>query len=50
MEVRLNEMYMRRRRLIRYMFKKEGRQEEFEVKFKESIEKKDHIINKFTAQ
>jgi hypothetical protein len=30
MEVRLTEMYERRRRLIKYMFKKEGRLEEFE--------------------
>jgi hypothetical protein len=37
MEVRLTEMYDRRRRLIKYMFKKEGKLEEFEEKFKESI-------------
>ena len=47
MEVRLNEMYDRRRRLIKYMFKKEGKLDEFEEKFKENISKKNHIINKF---
>ena len=43
-EVRLNEMFERRRRLIKYMFKKEGRLEEFESKFKDSVSKKCHVI------
>lgn len=44
MEIRLTEMYERRRRLIKYMFKKEGRLEEFDELFKESMNKKNHII------
>ena len=42
-------MLERRRRLIKYLFKKEGRLHEFEEKFKQSIEKKTNIIRKFTS-
>mmetsp|Transcript_28639 Transcript_28639/g.27638 ORF Transcript_28639/g.27638 Transcript_28639/m.27638 type:complete len:93 (-) Transcript_28639:521-799(-) len=48
-EVRLQEMFERRRRLIKYMFKKDGRIEEFEAKFKESIQKKIQVIQKFSS-
>ncbi len=41
LEVRLNEMLERRRRLIKYMFKKEGKVEEFEEKYLANIKKKD---------
>jgi ribosomal protein S15P/S13E len=36
-ESRLKEMSERRRRLLKYMFKKEGRLDQFEDMFKESI-------------
>ena len=48
LEGRLNEMLERRRRLIKYLFKKEKRLEEFEQKFAENIQKKTAIIRKFT--
>ena len=40
-------MLERRRRLIKYMFKKEGKLEDFESQFKEVVNKKNRIIQKF---
>ena len=42
-------MLERRRRLIKYMFKKEGKIEEFEEGFIASISKKNTVISKFTS-
>lgn len=42
-------MQDRRRRLIKYLYKKEGRLEEFEEGFKTSIAKKSGIIKKFSS-
>ena len=50
MQLRLNEMQDRRRRLIRYIFKKEGKMEEFNQTFTESIEKKALVISKFSSK
>jgi len=57
LESRLKEMLERRRRLVKYLFKKgnefnlclEGRLHEFEEKFVQSIQKKSQIIKKFSA-
>ena len=49
MEQRLHEMYDRRRRLIKYMFKKDGKSEEFEQKFSETVYRKTQIIQKFSS-
>lgn len=49
LEGRLNEMQERRRRLIKYLYKKEGKLHEFEEGFKQSITKKSAIIRKFTS-
>ena len=43
------EMQERRRRLIKYLYKKEGKLNEFEEGFKQSINKKSTIIRKFTC-
>lgn len=40
-------MLDRRRRLIRYVLKKEGRIDEFESYYPETIKKKENIISKF---
>ena len=42
-------MQERRRRLIKYLYKKEGKLNEFEEGFKQSISKKSTIIRKFTS-
>ena len=42
-------MQERRRRLIKYLYKKEGKLPEFEEGFKSSISKKSTIIKKFTS-
>jgi len=42
-------MQERRRRLIKYLYKKEGRLHEFEDGYKQSIAKKSTIIKKFTS-
>ena len=42
-------MQERRRRLIKYLYKKEGKLEEFEEGFKQSIQKKTQIIKKFSS-
>ncbi len=49
LEGRLTEMQERRRRLIKYLYKKEGRLHEFEEGYKQSIAKKSTIIKKFTS-
>ena len=49
LEGRLNEMQERRRRLIKYLYKKDGKLNEFEEGFKQSIAKKTTIIKKFTS-
>jgi hypothetical protein len=49
LEGRLTEMQERRRRLIKYLYKKEGRLHEFEDGYKQSIAKKSTIIKKFTS-
>lgn len=46
---RLNEMQERRRRLIKYLYKKEGKLNEFEAGFQQSIQKKSTIIKKFSS-
>jgi hypothetical protein len=42
-------MQERRRRLIKYLYKKEGKLSEFEEGFQQSIQKKTAIIKKFAA-
>lgn len=42
-------MQERRRRLIKYLYKKEGKLNEFESGFKQSIAKKTAIIKKFSS-
>lgn len=52
MDVRLKEMLDRRRRLIKYMQKKEGKPssgEEFEMSYEISIKKKNIVIAKFSS-
>lgn len=44
MEQRLTEMVERRRRLIKYMFKKEDKLDQFEESYTESIHKKNLVI------
>lgn len=44
MNNRLNEMQDRRRRLIRYVLKKEGRIEDFETTYPDTIQRKEQII------
>ncbi len=46
---RLNEMQERRRRLIKYLYKKEGKLADFEDGFQASIQKKQSIIKKFSS-
>jgi len=48
LEGRLHEMQERRRRLIKYLYKKEGKLDEFEEGFHQSISKKSTIIKKFS--
>lgn len=42
-------MQERRRRLIKYLYKKEGKLNEFEQGFQSSIQKKSTIIKKFSS-
>jgi len=49
LEGRLGEMQERRRRLIKYLYKKEGKISEFEEGFRQSISKKSAIIKKFSS-
>lgn len=46
---RLGEMTDRRRRLIKYMFKKEGRLEQFEQQYPVTIRRKDEVIHRFSS-
>ena len=46
---RLSEMTDRRRRLIKYMFKKENKNEQFESQYPVMIRRKDEVIQKFTS-
>jgi len=49
MQNRLNEMTDRRRRLIKYTFKKENRLQDFEKEYPDTILKKREVTNKFGA-
>jgi len=55
MEIRLNEMLDRRRRLLKYMFKKEGKlpsdykQSDFDLLLKEAIERKNSVVQRFSC-
>lgn len=46
---RLSEMTDRRRRLIKYMFKKEEKLDQFEREYPMTIKRKEEVINKFTS-
>ena len=46
---RLGEMTDRRRRLIKYMFKKEGRLDQFESQYPVTIRRKDEVIHRFSS-
>ena len=46
---RLSEMTDRRRRLIKYMFKKESRLDQFEMPYPETIRRKDEVIRRFSS-
>ena len=46
---RLSEMTDRRRRLIKYMFKKESRLDQFEMAYPETIRRKDEVIRRFSS-
>lgn len=48
--VRLKEMQDRRRRLIKYLYKKEDKYDQFEEGYKTSISKKKEIIVKFSGE
>jgi len=49
MQGRLKEMQDRRRRLIKYLYKREERLGEFESGYSEQIEKKSGIVEKFSG-
>jgi len=55
MEMRLNEMLDRRRRLIKYTFKKEGKlgspykAEEFETLYQEVLQRKNGVVQRFSG-
>ena len=46
---RLSEMTDRRRRLIRYNFKKEGKIDQFDVQFPQAIRRKEEVIHRFST-
>lgn len=46
---RLSEMTDRRRRLIKYMFKKEDKLDQFEREYPAMVRKKEDVIHKFTS-
>lgn len=46
---RLGEMTDRRRRLIKYMFKKEGKLDQFESQYPATIHRKDEVIHRFSS-
>ena len=45
----MSEMTDRRRRLIKYMYKKENRLDQFEVSYPDTIKKKDDVIHRFSS-
>ena len=45
----MNEMTDRRRRLIKYNYKKEDKQHLFEAQYPETIRRKEQVIQKFTS-
>lgn len=47
---RLNEMTDRRRRLIKYNYKKEDKQHLFEAQYPDTIRRKEQVIQKFSSQ
>ena len=53
MNLRLSEMQDRRRRLIKYTFKKEGKSfashEEFEDLYNETLKKKNQVVQRFSS-
>ena len=46
---RLGEMTDRRRRLIKYMFKKEGRLDQFQDSYPDTIRRKTEVIGRFSS-
>mmetsp|Transcript_24714 Transcript_24714/g.30847 ORF Transcript_24714/g.30847 Transcript_24714/m.30847 type:complete len:161 (-) Transcript_24714:154-636(-) len=46
---RLSEMTDRRRRLIKYMYKKEGRLDQFDESYPDTIRRKDEVIHRFSS-
>ena len=46
---RLNEMIDRRRRLIKYNYKKEEKSHLFEAQYPETIRRKEQVIQKFSS-
>ena len=46
---RLGEMTDRRRRLIKYMFKKENKLDQFEQQYPATIHRKDEVIHRFSS-
>lgn len=50
MESRLKEMQDRRRRLIKYLYKREEKLDQFESGYKEQVEKKSAIVEKFSGE
>ena len=46
---RLGEMTDRRRRLIKYMYKKEGRLDQFEMAYPDTIRRKEEVIQRFSS-
>ena len=46
---RLSEMTDRRRRLIKYMFKKEGRIDQFDAQYPTTIRRKNEVIQRFSS-
>ena len=46
---RLSEMTDRRRSLIKYMYKKEARLDQFEESYPETIRRKDEVIHRFSS-
>lgn len=49
LEGRLSEMQDRRKRLIKYLYKKEGKMDEFDQGYIDSVSKKTQIIKKFSS-
>jgi hypothetical protein len=49
MEQRIQEMKERRKRLIKILYKKEGRLSEYEQGFKTLVQRKNQIVKKYTV-